>query len=90
MGTTRLSVSTMETRLLAAALGQAEAANSAACSKNETSLSLRIMDSGRPVSVSKPSPRLAAVMSWARNDSASAMVRNDSPNLRSATSQRTR
>ena len=80
----------MEPRDLADTDGQAEAVNSIAWSKNETSLSLRIMESGSPVSVSKPSPLRAAVMSLARNDSASAIVRNDSLNGRPATTQRTR
>ncbi len=51
---------------------------------------LRSSDSGRPESVSNPSPFLAAVISEARNDSASAMVRNDLEKFRLATAHRTR
>jgi hypothetical protein len=80
----------MEPRDFAATDGQAEAVNSIAWSKNETSLSLRIMESGSPVSVSKPSPLRAAVMSLARYDSARAIVRNESLNCRPSTIQRTR
>ena len=51
---------------------------------------MRAIDSGSPVSVSNPSPRLAAALSLARCDSASSLVVNESLNLRPATTQRTR
>jgi len=89
-GTTTLSVSMTEIRLFAAASFQVYAVNSCACSRNEMSVSLRSSDSARPVSRSKPSPFLDAVTSCALNASASASVAKDSPNLRPATSQRTR
>ena len=65
------------TRLLAATLFQAKAAYSRACSRSDTSVRVRSSDSGNPVSVSNASPLVAAVMSCARKESASALIVND-------------
>jgi hypothetical protein len=64
----------MDTRLLAAKSFQATTTYSRACSRNDTSVPTRTCEMGRPVSVSNASPWVAAVISWERNASASALT----------------
>ncbi len=85
-----MRVSRIDTRLLAAAFVHTAATNSWQWVRHDTSRRWRSSDWGRPVSVSKPSPLLAAAFSWALNDSASSIDTKGCPNRLPSTVQRTR
>jgi hypothetical protein len=82
-------VSTMDMRWFADAAGHFLSMYSVACWNQEMLRSERSLDRGKPVLVSKPSPRRAAWMSSERSLSAKPSVPNHFENGLPATFQRT-